>query len=257
MEEFNLFDIVIISIVLISCLIAFFRGFIVSFLSFGNWLISIILTYLLFPKTKEFLSKFIENEIAIVALSGFGMFFLLSIVFGIVNYKVAYLIRRYIDGMVDKTLGIMFGLTRGIIICSVAFFVINTVSKSFEIGDDASRPGPDFFVNSKVYGLLKLSTNALVSYIPSDILNESEEALDTLQTKAKETINEIEAQSEENLELERLGKKDNKALKGDDVLLDFYNKGVEKTKKREGKKSKENDDEFINDQINNIIQKIK
>lgn len=203
MEVLNLFDITILTIILISCLFAFFKGFVISFLSLGNWLISIVITYIAFPHISGFLYKYISLRVIVVTLSSVGVFFTIALIIGMFNARFADVLGRYINGFIDRVLGVGFGLLRGLVISSVVFFVINVISKELKIGDNPDRPGPEFFVNARLYDTLWASTNLVVSFLPYDVTEDSEKVLGDIKQSTKQRLNYIEQKEEEEEDQEK------------------------------------------------------
>ena len=68
--QLNVFDSVVIGVFAISCLVAFFRGFIREVLSLGAWVGAGMITVYLFPHSTEFMKQHIKGNEMIAAGAG-------------------------------------------------------------------------------------------------------------------------------------------------------------------------------------------
>ena len=75
---FNIVDIIIISIILISCVVATFRGFIKEAFSIVSWIFALIVAIKLYEKFKLELIEYISHKIT-VDIIAFGFPFLTTL----------------------------------------------------------------------------------------------------------------------------------------------------------------------------------
>ena len=75
---FNIVDIIIISIILISCVVATFRGFIKEAFSIVSWIFALIVAIKLYEKFKLELIEYISHKIT-VDIVAFGFPFLTTL----------------------------------------------------------------------------------------------------------------------------------------------------------------------------------
>ena len=120
-------DIIVILLTAISCLLGLSRGFIKELLSSSKWLLSAYFAFIFLGKTKIFLSKFLKDS-AIIDLIAGGLifilsFFLLSIIFNFLSK----ILRTGDLGILDKTLGLLFGFARIVIVLSLALIIYNYI----------------------------------------------------------------------------------------------------------------------------------
>ncbi|XBC44519.1 MAG: CvpA family protein [Buchnera aphidicola (Schlechtendalia peitan)] len=119
----NTIDYCSIVIIIISAITSFFRGFIQEVASITVWGIGI---YILFKYYSIFCFSqvYIHNKIIRYVINFLiFMFFLLVIKF-ILHYFVMIFIKKFHLFLVNKILGIFFGVARGIfLICIILFFL--------------------------------------------------------------------------------------------------------------------------------------
>ena len=76
---FNIIDIFVFGIILTSCVVATFRGFVKEFFSIVSWILSLIVAFGLYEKFKFKLLEHISQEI-IVDFIAFGFPFLTTLI---------------------------------------------------------------------------------------------------------------------------------------------------------------------------------
>ena len=118
---YNGIDIIVISTILISSIVAAFRGFVKEIFSLFSWIFSIIISFHFFANFKTILSEYINQKI-IIDVIAFGFPFLISLF-------VCHLITRWLSPkfntsevlFIDKFIGFIFGGFRGIFIVVLLF----------------------------------------------------------------------------------------------------------------------------------------
>ncbi|MDA0780883.1 MAG: CvpA family protein [Rickettsiales bacterium] len=173
LSDLNWFDITIITIVFVSSLLAFFRGFIKALFSLITWLGSAAIAIYFAPFFEEYLKNFIANETVTKVASILIIFLVVFTILAIINSKILFLIRSYRKSFFDKTLGLAFGFARGVLIVCLAFFCMKTVSEMIEFGGvekgGTKRYGPGFLVDAKTYNVLNYSTEIILATLPDGL----------------------------------------------------------------------------------------
>jgi len=122
-------DIVIIAIVLISLLIGLFRGFIREVLSLLSWVVSLWIAYTYATLGAVYLEPYIDQPPLRVVAAFAGIFIVALILISIVSYLVYRLLSITGISGVDRSLGTLFGVVRGIVI--VAVFILGAAFMDF------------------------------------------------------------------------------------------------------------------------------
>jgi membrane protein required for colicin V production len=114
-------DLLLLGVMLISGLLAMIRGFMREILSIAAWVAAAVATVLLYPRLLPMAKQNITSDIlANVAVVG-GVFMLTLLAVSIVTIRISDAILDSRIGALDRTLGFLFGLARGLIIVVVAF----------------------------------------------------------------------------------------------------------------------------------------
>ncbi len=117
----TLLDIVLIVIMLISGLLAMVRGFMREVLSITAWVLAAVATLYSYAKLLPLAKQYFNNDIvATVAVVG-GVFLGTLLLVTVLTVRVSDMVLDSRVGALDRTLGFLFGLARGLVIVVVAF----------------------------------------------------------------------------------------------------------------------------------------
>jgi membrane protein required for colicin V production len=117
----TLLDIGLIGIMLISALLAMVRGFMREILSIIAWVLAAGATLYAYAKLLPFAKQYFNNDIvAAVAVVG-GVFLITLLVVSVLTVRISDMVLDSRVGALDRTLGFLFGLGRGLIIVVVAY----------------------------------------------------------------------------------------------------------------------------------------
>lgn len=117
----NVFDIVVIFILLLSAILAYYRGFMREFLGVFAWLFSFYLTLLCLPWAGGILGRHTENGLAAYGFAAAGIFVLLLITLSLVNAMlIKYINTDNMSGF-DRAAGFLFGLLRGYLLIALGY----------------------------------------------------------------------------------------------------------------------------------------
>ena len=111
-----MFDLIILVLVLISALFAFFRGFSLELLSISVWIISFFGSYAYGKNLVNFFNKIVNNILISTGISYVVTFLLIFVIFSFFTRKFSIYIKDSYVGLIDKSLGFIFGILRGYVI---------------------------------------------------------------------------------------------------------------------------------------------
>ena len=154
-----MFDIIILLIILISAFFAFFRGFSLELLSVSGWVISFSASYIYGKSFINIFNKFINNILISTGTSYLVVFLVVFIVFSFFTRKFSIYIKDSYVGLIDKTLGFIFGMFRGYLIISLSFFCFDYFYQGKKI---------DFIENSKIVPIVKITNHAIIELLNID-----------------------------------------------------------------------------------------
>jgi membrane protein required for colicin V production len=156
-------DILLLSVMLISGLLAMIRGFMREILSITAWATAAVATLLLYPKLLPIAKANISSDIIAIGVVIAGVFLLTLLIVSVITVRVSDMILDSRIGALDRTLGFLFGLGRGLIIVVVAFLFFAWLVP-------ASKQ-PDGVRNAKSLEVLNKTGEWLQALLPQDMDN--------------------------------------------------------------------------------------
>jgi membrane protein required for colicin V production len=157
----TLLDIIVIGVMLVSGLLAMVRGFMREILSIAGWGAAALVTLYSYPRLLPAAKGFLNSEIAASVAVVAGVFIGTLIVVSIVTVRISDMILDSRIGALDRTLGFVFGLARGLLIIVVAFLFFSWLVQE--------KQQPEWVTKAKSLGVLQTSGEWLKSILPEDI----------------------------------------------------------------------------------------
>jgi membrane protein required for colicin V production len=114
-------DILLLSVMLISGILAMIRGFMREVLSIAAWGAAAVATILLYGRLLPIAKANISSDLVATAAVVGGVFLLTLLIVSILTVRISDMILDSRIGALDRTLGFLFGLGRGLVIVVVAF----------------------------------------------------------------------------------------------------------------------------------------
>src|ERR1043166_6816578 len=159
----TILDLVLLGVMLVSGLLAMVRGFMREILSIAAWGAAAIVTLYSFSKLLPTAKTYFNNDpVAAAAVVG-GVFIGTLIVVSVITVRISDMILDSRIGALDRTLGFLFGLARGLLIVVVAFLFF-----SWLVPD---KQRPDWVDGAKSLTLLKSTGDWLLALLPDDTEN--------------------------------------------------------------------------------------
>ena len=156
----TLLDIIVLAILLLSGLLAMIRGFMREILSIAAWGTAALTTLYAYQKLLPTAKTYIANDTVATAAVIAGVFIVTLIVVSIVTVRISDMILDSRIGALDRTLGFLFGLARGLLIVVVAFMFF-----SWLVPD---KQRPDWVTGAKSRVVLQGTGDWLLSLLPDD-----------------------------------------------------------------------------------------
>jgi len=117
----TLLDVLLLVVMLISGLLAMIRGFMREILSIAAWIIAAVVTLYAYPRVLPVAQGYISSKMVATAASVGAVFLITLLVVSIITVRISDLVLDSRIGALDRTLGFLFGLGRGLLIVVVAF----------------------------------------------------------------------------------------------------------------------------------------
>src|SRR5208282_708235 len=156
----TLLDIVLIVVMLVSGLLAMVRGFMREVLSIIAWVLAAVATLYSYGKLLPYAKQYFNNDVvAAVAVVG-GVFLVTLLVVSILTVRISDMVLDSRVGALDRTLGFLFGLARGLVIVVVAFLFFTWLVPE--------RSQPEWVRGAKSKVVLQSTGQWLMSMLPDD-----------------------------------------------------------------------------------------
>ena len=152
MEQLNNLDVVFLVIVGVSALVAIARGVTKELLSITGWILAAVSVYYLLPVVDPIMQKYISSKVLSNLVSGMVILILFCIFWVLAVDKISTQIRFSKLSSLDRILGFIFGIFRGVIIVILLQIMISSLipeesqkgvfaeSRYFKLAGDAAGP---------------------------------------------------------------------------------------------------------------------
>ena len=156
----TLLDIILLAVMLISGLLAMIRGFMREILSIGAWGVAALVTLYSYPRVLPLAKQYITSDMVATGASVGGVFLLTLLIVSIITVRISDMVLDSRVGALDRTLGFLFGLGRGLIIVVVAFLFFAWLVPE--------RSQPEWVRGAKSKVVLQSTGQWLMSMLPDD-----------------------------------------------------------------------------------------
>lgn len=158
--KFEVLDGVVIAVVLISALLAMFRGFVREVLSIAAWVAAAVLAYLFYEQLVPYVSEYVNNPTLATGISAAAIFLVALLIVSLITMKISDFVMDSPVGVVDRLLGFIFGAARGVLLVVVAVIFFNWLV------DNENRPA--WVTSAMTYPELSRLGDRLLAAIPDD-----------------------------------------------------------------------------------------
>ena len=156
----TILDLVLLAVMLISGLLAMVRGFMREILSIAAWGAAALVTLYSFSKLLPTAKTYFNNDTIAAAVVVAGTFIGTLIVVSVITVRISDMILDSRIGALDRTLGFLFGLGRGLLIVVVAFLFFTWLVPE--------KQRPDWVTSAKSRTVLQGTGDWLMSLLPDD-----------------------------------------------------------------------------------------
>ncbi|KEC55461.1 CvpA family protein [Bartonella koehlerae] len=154
-------DGIVVAVILFSAFLAMLRGFSREVLSLISWIIAAVVTLFLFKSVVPFFEQYISNKIVALITTLIVIFITILIITSIITMKISDFIIDSRIGILDRTIGFIFGALRGLLIMVISMLLINALVK----------PGqqPDWFKNAKTKPIIDSLGQKVWDILPKNL----------------------------------------------------------------------------------------
>ena len=120
----NYLDIGVVAIIVLSAVFAFARGFVREVFSVIAWVGAAAITLYGFGWAYDKIDPYVHNPLLSQVIAGFGLFVVSLIVLTMATGILARMVSMTPFSPIDRTLGFVFGLARGIFLVCLAYLLV-------------------------------------------------------------------------------------------------------------------------------------
>jgi membrane protein required for colicin V production len=157
----TLLDILLLVVMLISGLLAMIRGFMREILSIGAWGVAALATLYSYSRVLPMAKQYFSSDIVAAGVSVGGVFLLTLLVVSIITVRISDMILDSRVGALDRTLGFLFGLGRGLLVVVVAYIFFSWLV--------VERSQPEWVRTAKSVFVLQKTGDWLKGLLPEDL----------------------------------------------------------------------------------------
>jgi len=154
----NTIDLVIIAIVLVSAFVALWRGLVRETFSILGWVASAYAALRLAPVFQPMLVGIVEPPWLAWIAAFVGTFIVVLVPLSMLTHRFAEAVKRSEIGPVDRALGFVFGLGRGLVIVGLAYIAFASFVPQEE--------HPPILTGARLFPLIQNSSEVLLSLLP-------------------------------------------------------------------------------------------
>ena len=153
-------DLILLGVMLISGLLAMVRGFVREVLSITAWGAAALVTLYSFNKLLPTAKTYFTNDTVAAVVVVAGVFVGTLIIVSVITVRISDMILDSRIGALDRTVGFLFGLARGLLIVVVAFLFFSWLVPE--------KQRPDWVTGAKSRVVLQGTGDWLMSLLPDD-----------------------------------------------------------------------------------------
>ncbi|AWD33145.1 Putative CvpA family protein [Candidatus Fokinia solitaria] len=174
MNPVYVFDCIAVFVIVVSVFAGWSRGFIASALSFAGWFLSVFLTYVGYPFVEPFLRERFHSDVVVFAIGYIGVLFGLLMIIGVFNLFVVSALKPISGNILDKSLGLVFGIGRGVVICTVGLIVVYAIYAAYSKKEyhKAKDEMSEFFIVSNVFFVIDKSHDVVFLMMPHQMADD-------------------------------------------------------------------------------------
>jgi membrane protein required for colicin V production len=175
---FTLLDLIVIAIVLISALLALSRGFVREVLTLVCWIGAGAVAYFAFTPLRPMVLQAVHNDLVADLVTAAVVFLVPLIVFKLLAGMITRGVEDSRMGFLDRILGLLFGIARGVVLVAAAWLVVGLVIKPDR--------QPDWVQHAYLRPQIERGASILAGLLPADLADQSRATADAAVERARE-----------------------------------------------------------------------
>ncbi len=176
----NPVDLVAIGVTLLSALLAFVRGLIKEVLSVGAWVGAALAAIFGLQYLEPYALQYIGVPLIATLVTGGTIFVVALVVLSLVSYAITNTIKGSMLSGLDRSLGFVFGIMRGVALMCLAFLALDLAVPPNE--------RPEIIQAARSYPVIEYGADLLRQLVPENMRAEGAAKIDAVKRKAQETM---------------------------------------------------------------------
>lgn len=177
---FTVTDGIVVGIVLLSGLFAFFRGIVKESLAIGAWVGAALAALYGFKYARPMARQFISIDMIADVTAGAVLFIIALIVLSLISGAISRRVQDSRLSAVNRSLGFLFGLARGAVIVCLALLVVNWAVPR--------EQRPDWISQAKTLPAVEQGAQWLLNLLPREATSQTRAAADDAKRKAEQAM---------------------------------------------------------------------
>ena len=126
-NSISVIDLIYLILTILSLVKCYRKGFVLSILAMSKWLFAYIITLIIFPKAKPYVTDIIDSEYILDVVLGLLIFVVIIFLVLLISKGISKAIKYTGLGTLDSIFGFFFGFVRSYIIAICLFSAIHIV----------------------------------------------------------------------------------------------------------------------------------
>jgi len=181
-STFNVLDIVVITVLLLSALFALWRGLVHEVLAIGGWVAAFLLTAQAYPYVLPFAQARIDIPLVPEGLTITVVFIASLLLFSFLTRVLARHVHDSDINFLDRSAGFLFGLLRGAVVACLAFLLL---ARWVPVDDR-----PEWLTEAKTMPYLEAGGQLLLKLIPDQQEEKGRSAVEAVE-EAGQNLNQV------------------------------------------------------------------
>lgn len=158
---FTYVDLIVFAVLLVSGLLALMRGFVRELLHILAWIAAAVIAVKAFPFAQPVVAQYLQPELLANLATGAGIFVVSLVILVYVFAGIARRVKESDVGVIDRGLGFLFGLARGVLVVALAYLVLLQFLPAGEVEEQ-----PAWMAESRSLPYVAKSAEFLASVAP-------------------------------------------------------------------------------------------
>jgi membrane protein required for colicin V production len=156
----TLLDIILLAVMFLSAMLAMVRGFMREILSIAAWAAAALATLYLYSRLLPVAKGYFNNDMVAAGAVIGGVFLGTLLIVSAITVKISDMVLDSRIGALDRSLGFLFGLARGLLIVVIAFLFFDWLVPA--------KSQPEWVRNAKSKVVLQGTGEWLKAQLPDD-----------------------------------------------------------------------------------------